>query len=328
MDQLNSSLLRSLMPRLSTLVGSVSIPVFLLGCQGDGTSTDYFDGDLTLRPLGDGKMELLAPFAYVDRVGERWEAQQSYVTDGASIPQAFWSVVGSPFTGDYLQAAVIHDWYCSHKTKPWQDVHRTFYHACLRGGVGEIQASVLYAAVYHFGPRWTTNQPGEPDAYSPQLADALSRAVGDDPSAMGKIEYNARDRMLTLSGLESRRRVVDQAASASRKDFFRLLADASRGDEETRRWAMEFSTRQDVREPELERSMRRVEQTLERFNNPQLRGQFQQFERARSARVELDELHGSLERAQEQLFKEVKRFVETGAPSLKEIEAYEFEPNP
>ena len=30
-----------------------------------------------------------------------------------------------------------------------------FYEACRCGGVPEYKAKVLYAAVYHFGPKWT-----------------------------------------------------------------------------------------------------------------------------------------------------------------------------
>jgi hypothetical protein len=35
-------------------------------------------------------------------------AKSGYLSDGASIPRAFWSIVGHPF-GPYLGAAVIHD---------------------------------------------------------------------------------------------------------------------------------------------------------------------------------------------------------------------------
>jgi hypothetical protein len=35
--------------------------------------------------------------------------KKGFVYDGASIPQIAWSVVGSPFTGLYLEAATIHD---------------------------------------------------------------------------------------------------------------------------------------------------------------------------------------------------------------------------
>lgn len=106
---------------------------------------------------GDGKgrkMELLKDFSYTDPSGRTWTAKAGYKTDGASIPPAFWSIVGGPFEGDYRMAAVIHDWYCFTEEKPWQDVHRVFYYASLAGGVTETKAKLLYVAVMAGGPKW------------------------------------------------------------------------------------------------------------------------------------------------------------------------------
>ena len=91
---------------------------------------------------------------FVDPDDKAWTAPQGLVTDGASIPRALWSVVGSPWTGLYRDAAVIHDAYCDSHSEPWQAVHKVFYLAMLANGVGPVQAKVMYAAVYRFGPRW------------------------------------------------------------------------------------------------------------------------------------------------------------------------------
>ena len=102
----------------------------------------------------DRKMRLLDDFAYVDPAGVLWKAPKDSVVDGASIPQVLWSVVGSPYTGEYRNASVVHDVACEKRDKPWQDVHRMFYEACRAGGVGEQKAKLMYAAFYHFGPKW------------------------------------------------------------------------------------------------------------------------------------------------------------------------------
>lgn len=99
-------------------------------------------------------MRLLEPFAYFDPSGKRWEAPVGYVTDGASIPQGFWSLVGGPFEGAYREAAVIHDVYCDTKAEPWRDVHRIFYYANRAAGVSEVKSKILYTAVMVGGPRW------------------------------------------------------------------------------------------------------------------------------------------------------------------------------
>ena len=71
--------------------------------------------------------------------------------DGASTPQAFWSIIGGPFDGAYRNASVVHDVACVRKKERWEAVHRMFYDASLCGGVEVTKAKVMYAAVYLFG---------------------------------------------------------------------------------------------------------------------------------------------------------------------------------
>ncbi|MDB5338913.1 MAG: hypothetical protein JWN70_4532, partial [Planctomycetaceae bacterium] len=56
--------------------------------------------------------------------------------------------------GKYRNASIIHDVACVKMQEPWEAVHMAFYEACRCGGTGEKQAKILYAAVYHAGPRW------------------------------------------------------------------------------------------------------------------------------------------------------------------------------
>jgi hypothetical protein len=101
-------------------------------------------------------MRLLEPFAFTDPSGKLWAVPAGVVIDGASIPKAFWTLVGSPYVGNYRRASVVHDYFCDQKTDSWKDVHRMFYYAMVAGGVVELEAKVLYAAVYAGGPRWKT----------------------------------------------------------------------------------------------------------------------------------------------------------------------------
>ncbi|MCH7329551.1 DUF1353 domain-containing protein [Acinetobacter modestus] len=115
-----------------------------------------FIGDVYLKDnKKDGiHFRLLKPIKYVDQYGETWTTPTGYETDGASIPRVAWTAVGSPFTGKYLRSAIIHDYACDKKEKDWKKVHRTFYEAMLVDGVPLQQAKIMYAAVYHKGPRW------------------------------------------------------------------------------------------------------------------------------------------------------------------------------
>ena len=115
----------------------------------------HFEGDIDVRFVpGSRDIELKADVVYVDPKSKRWIAPTGFVSDGASIPQVFWSIVGGPLDGPYRQAAIVHDQYRRTKSEPWKNVHRMFYFACRASGVGEIKAKTLYAAVRIGGPRW------------------------------------------------------------------------------------------------------------------------------------------------------------------------------
>ena len=105
--------------------------------------------------LEDGRsIRLLNDFAYVDPRKKVWVAKKDAVANGASIPQVFWSVTGGPLSGKFRDASIIHDEACREMNEPSDAVHLAFYEACRCSGVPEKQAKTLYAAVYHFGPRW------------------------------------------------------------------------------------------------------------------------------------------------------------------------------
>ena len=118
-----------------------------------------FSGDLVLTPTGDGtNMKVLKPIKFVDNNGRVWVVPQGNRTDGASIPRSLWSLVGSPFTGKYLKASVIHDYYVRTKFRSWMSTHNVFFEAMISNGVERKKALIMWAAVYRFGPRWSRNQ--------------------------------------------------------------------------------------------------------------------------------------------------------------------------
>jgi len=115
-----------------------------------------YTGRIVWTPLPDGRhMELIEDFGFVDASGLEWPVPPKTRVDGASIPQALWSIVGSPFTGRYRDASVIHDYYCDVRLRRWQAVHRVFYDAMIVSGVSAARAKIMYAAVYFAGPRWS-----------------------------------------------------------------------------------------------------------------------------------------------------------------------------
>lgn len=124
-----------------------------------------FSEPLHVELLGEKNLVmLLADFTYQEPgpKGYLWHAPKGTISDAASIPQVAWSVIGAPLEGQYRKAAIIHDVGCKTRIRDWKSTHRAFYTGMRSAGVNELQAKIMYAAVYHFGPRWVKpkNIPG------------------------------------------------------------------------------------------------------------------------------------------------------------------------
>jgi hypothetical protein len=136
----------------------------LQDCSKSPADVGKFDGPVQVEFLPDGRtVKLLKTVTYTDPCGRVWISPKNSVVDGASIPQIAWSAASGPYEGKYRDASVIHDVACDEKNHPWQLVHEAFYFAMLARETPRFRAKVMYAAVYHFGPRW-------PDPTAPSLA--------------------------------------------------------------------------------------------------------------------------------------------------------------
>ncbi len=121
-----------------------------------------FEGEIVAKFQADGRiMQVVTPFTYIDKNGKHWPVPAGATTDGASIPQALW-LAFPPFSGPYRAAAVMHDYYCEAKSRPWRDTHRAFYAALRASGVPHVSAKIMYVAVLRLGPRWQGVRP-EPE---------------------------------------------------------------------------------------------------------------------------------------------------------------------
>jgi hypothetical protein len=181
---------------LTLLICALSLLLPGCGCDGGKKPTGValfgrFEGDVITKWLEDGrKMQLQGNFAYFDPNNKRWFAPKDSIIDGASIPQAFWTVIGGPFEGEFRNASVVHDVACTEMKEKWEDVHLMFYHACRCGGVSETKAKIMYAAVYQFGPRWETVM-----AFSKNTKDTPPRPIRrtmPQPSADTARKYKER----------------------------------------------------------------------------------------------------------------------------------------
>jgi hypothetical protein len=98
----------------------------------------------------DRTMLILEDFWFRDRRGKQWDALAGTIVDGASIPKPLWSTVGSPYTGDYRRASIVHDVACVEaggNAAMRRAADRMFYEACRIGGCSIFEATILYIGV-------------------------------------------------------------------------------------------------------------------------------------------------------------------------------------
>lgn len=84
---------------------------------------------------------------FISDDGHRVTVTGGFETDGASIPRMFYGLIGGPFSGRYVAAAVIHDaLYASHLVSR-ELADELFLEAMRESGVPAWKARVMYWAV-------------------------------------------------------------------------------------------------------------------------------------------------------------------------------------
>ena len=85
----------------------------------------------------DRDMVLTEAFWFEDAKGRRWDALAGSEVNGASISRFRWAVVGSPYTGDYRRASIVHDVACDAAfgdASARRATDKMFYESCREGG--------------------------------------------------------------------------------------------------------------------------------------------------------------------------------------------------
>jgi hypothetical protein len=74
---------------------------------------------------------------------------KGFISDGASIPKAFWKIIGTPFSPSFIEAAIVHDFLIS---KQYNAKHsdQMFYDMLVYTGVSIVKARVMYIAIRLF----------------------------------------------------------------------------------------------------------------------------------------------------------------------------------
>lgn len=114
-----------------------------------------FPESLDLTFLEDDEFYLIGDFIYKSEKFGTITCPETYLTDGASIPRWSQPMVGSPWSGKYPRAAVIHDWLCasegeiigSDKRLTKIETDQLFLEMMEFLGVGLIKRKIMYRAV-------------------------------------------------------------------------------------------------------------------------------------------------------------------------------------
>ena len=109
-----------------------------------------FKTPLDTRLIGAQSFELLAPLVYENRLFII-TVYPGFDYDGASIPKAFWSVIGPPMGELYSRAACLHDAMYAAKIFDRKTCDKLFHEAMLSDGVDSATAKQMYLAVRGFG---------------------------------------------------------------------------------------------------------------------------------------------------------------------------------
>ena len=124
-----------------------------------------FKTELCLKVIGDQAFEVLEPLVY-DNGLVIIQVNPKFDFDGASIPKALWSVIGSPMTGGYQRAGCLHDALYASEYFPREVCDKLFLEAMKSDGVSYIKRTAMYNAVRLFGWMvWKEHKKEEVDEY-------------------------------------------------------------------------------------------------------------------------------------------------------------------
>lgn len=111
-----------------------------------------FTTKLSLDVIGDQAYEVTKPLVWEDSKLVI-QVNPGFDFDGASIPKAFWSAIGSPMTGGYQRAGCLHDALYASEYFPRDMCDQLFLDAMKSDGVGYAKRYAMYWAVR--GAGWT-----------------------------------------------------------------------------------------------------------------------------------------------------------------------------
>ncbi len=109
------------------------------------------DGYPAVQQCGEFAYKIYVDYWYVHRDQFNIQIKEGYKYDGASIPRFWWRVAGTPFTGKYTVASLVHDALYSAEIFPRKKCDLIFLEIMEDYKVGYFSRLSKYNAVRWFG---------------------------------------------------------------------------------------------------------------------------------------------------------------------------------
>jgi hypothetical protein len=109
-----------------------------------------FNGEVVLEEMKNGSWKLQDDFSYEDDFIQV-DVKSDFITDGASIPKMFWSIIGNPLENDLLKPAIIHDGLYTLMQLPRDKCDKLLKEMLLFNGTSKVKANLVYIVVRLFG---------------------------------------------------------------------------------------------------------------------------------------------------------------------------------
>jgi hypothetical protein len=109
-----------------------------------------FNGNVILEELDGSFWKLQNDFSY-ENDNVKITVKSGFTTDGASIPKAFWSIVGNPLENDLLKPAIIHDGLYTIMKLSRLESDKLLKDMLLFNGTNKVKVFLVYYAVRLFG---------------------------------------------------------------------------------------------------------------------------------------------------------------------------------
>lgn len=115
-----------------------------------------FKGNTDLRRINAHTYELLSSLTF-ENDDIKITVKKGYKTDGASIPRAFYTIVGCPLMGLYVGSAIIHDALYDSQLLSKEESDALFLQMLADNGVSKLKQKLMYWAVKYLGNSYWKN---------------------------------------------------------------------------------------------------------------------------------------------------------------------------